>query len=65
MTALAPILAGTPVATIDGVVSVQRAIDGALPATDGVACFNRLYRTVTDNVIAAEQRGERSATCLS
>jgi hypothetical protein len=57
MSALAPILAGTPVATIDGVVAIQRAIDLALPATDGIACFNRLYMTVTDNVIAAEQRG--------
>ncbi len=57
MSALAPILAGTPVAAIDDVLAVQRAIDAALPPSDGVACFNRLYLAVTSNVRAAEQQG--------
>ncbi len=57
MSALAPILAATPVAGIDEVLAVQRAIDAALPPGDGVACFNRLYMTVTANVLAAERAG--------
>jgi Family of unknown function (DUF5995) len=56
VSALASILAGTPVAAIDDVLAVQRAIDAALPPDDGVACFNKLYLAVTSNVRAAEQR---------
>jgi Family of unknown function (DUF5995) len=52
-----PILAGTPVGTIDDVLAVQRAIDAALPPGDGIACFNKLYLAVTTNVRAAEQQG--------
>jgi len=33
------------VSSRDDVLAVQQAIDAALPATDGVACFNKLYRT--------------------
>jgi hypothetical protein len=57
VSALGAILAGTPVATIDDVLAVQRAIDAALPPTDGVACFNKLYLAVTTNVRAAELAG--------
>jgi hypothetical protein len=57
MTVLGPILSGTPVTTIDQVLGVQRAIDAALPPADGIACFNKLYMTVTSNVLAAEQAG--------
>jgi hypothetical protein len=57
MTALAPILVHTPVTQIDDVLARMKEIDAALPPTDGVACFNRLYLAVTTNVIAAEQNG--------
>jgi hypothetical protein len=57
VSALGPILARTPVAAIDDVLAVQQAIDGALPPTDGVACFNKLYLGVTTNVVAAERQG--------
>jgi hypothetical protein len=57
VSALGAILAGTPVATIDDVLAAQRAIDAALPPTDGVACFNKLYLAVTTNVRAAELEG--------
>ena len=35
----------------------MQAIDAALPAVDGVSCFNRMYMAVTSNIIAAEQSG--------
>jgi hypothetical protein len=57
VSALAGILAATPVTTIDEVLAVQRAIDAALPPSDGVACFNKLYLAVTTNVRAAELEG--------
>jgi hypothetical protein len=57
VSALASILASTPVTTIDDVLAVQRAIDAALPPGDGIACFNKLYMTVTANVLAAERAG--------
>ena len=53
MSVLSPILAGTPVAAIGDVVACMTAIDGALPAEDGISCFNRLYLGVTQNVLAA------------
>jgi hypothetical protein len=40
-------------ATIPGVIARMDAIDSALPRTDGVAIFNRLYRQVTLAVDAA------------
>jgi hypothetical protein len=42
-----------PATTIDDVIARMEAIDAALPATDGVACFNRMYLQVTLGV--AEQ----------
>ena len=65
VSALGPILARTPVAVIDDVLAVQRAIDAALPSTDGVACFNTLYLAVTTNVVTAERREGSSATSPS
>jgi hypothetical protein len=43
--------------TIDDVLAIERAIDAALPPADGVACFNKLYMTVTASLIAKEQSG--------
>jgi hypothetical protein len=38
----------------------MQAIDGALPATDGVACFNRMYLGITQSVQQAAQTGSFS-----
>src|SRR5215510_9377070 len=43
-------LHATPVSTIDGVLSVMTAIDSALPDSDGLKWFNRLYLHVTASV---------------
>jgi hypothetical protein len=51
--ALAPILARTPVRSIDDAVAVMTAIDERLPDGDGVKWFNRLYLRVTVSVGAA------------
>ena len=39
--------------TVDGVLDRLRVIDGALPAGDGVAVFNRLYLEVTHRIATA------------
>jgi hypothetical protein len=52
MSTLTPILAQTPVDTIDDVVARMTAIEQALPPADGIACFNKLYLEVTKNVLA-------------
>jgi hypothetical protein len=39
-----------PVSSIDQALAQMRAVDAALPASDGVACFNRMYIAVTDAV---------------
>ena len=39
-------------APIDDVIARMRAIESSLPPNDGVACFNRLYMRVTQNVAA-------------
>jgi hypothetical protein len=57
MTAIAAILERTPVSRIDDVLGRLQEIDAALPAADGVACFNKLYLAVTANVIAAAKSG--------
>jgi hypothetical protein len=44
--------AGPPVTTIAEVIARMEAIDAALPATDGLACFNRVYLDVTRQVDA-------------
>jgi hypothetical protein len=50
---LGPILAQTPVGRIDDVVARMTAIDQALPPTDGISCFNKLYLEVTRGVLGA------------
>jgi hypothetical protein len=67
MSVLAAILDRTPVTTIADVLARMREIEAALPPTDGVACFNKLYVAVTENVTAAEQAGTtfQSTTFLS
>ncbi|MDQ0989764.1 DUF5995 family protein [Streptomyces sp. V3I7] len=59
----------TPLAgTVDSVVSRMRALDAALPARDGVAVFNRVYLTVTEEVQRQLSGGRftdpRAATAL-
>lgn len=41
---------GAPVATFAELLDRMAAIDQALPATDGLACFNRMYRLVIESV---------------
>lgn len=41
---------GRPVTSIDGVIARMREIDRSLPPGDGVACFNRMYLGVTEQV---------------
>jgi len=45
-----PALPSGPVTSIPEVIARKEAIAAALPVTDGVACFNRLYLTVTQEV---------------
>jgi hypothetical protein len=45
-------------ATIDQVIERMRAIDAELSPRDGVACFNRLYLRVTENIQAAVAGGQ-------
>jgi hypothetical protein len=42
-----------PASTIEGVIDRMETIDKALPADDGVAYFNRVYRKVTEEVEVA------------
>jgi len=39
-----------PVASVADAIARMEAIDAALPSTDGVACFNRMYLAVTQQV---------------
>jgi len=57
MSSLGSILDRTPVDAIGDVLGRMQEIDAALPPTDGIACFNKLYMTVTANVIDAETKG--------
>ncbi len=41
---------GAPVTTVDEAIARMNQIDASLPASDGVACFNRMYRAVTEDV---------------
>ncbi len=50
--ALPPLPRG-PVATIPDAVGRMTAIAAALPATDGLACFNAMYRIVTETLLSA------------
>ena len=53
---LVPILASTPVRSIEGAIAVMTAIDERLPDNDGVKWFNRLYLRVTVGVADAVSR---------
>ncbi|MFE9426878.1 DUF5995 family protein [Kitasatospora sp. NPDC006697] len=44
-------------AAVDGVIQRMKQIDGSLAAADGVACFNRMYLTVTELVAAKLTEG--------
>jgi len=46
-----------PVATIAEVIAQMEALNAALPATDGLACFNRMYLEVTQQVNAGLDQG--------
>jgi len=39
-----------PVTTVAGVIARMEAIEAALPATDGLACFDRMYLQVTRQI---------------
>ena len=39
-----------PVTTVAGAIARMEAIEAALSATDGLACFNRMYLDVTRQV---------------
>jgi hypothetical protein len=49
-------IVSTPAATMDGVIERMATIDAALPASDGVAYFNRMYRKVTEEVQQARSQ---------
>jgi hypothetical protein len=46
-----------PAATIAEVIAQMEALEAALPATDGLACFNRMYLEVTQQVNAELDQG--------
>ncbi len=48
---------GPPATTIEEVIARMQAIEAALPADDGVACFNRMYLEVTLGVAGQVQQG--------
>jgi hypothetical protein len=50
-------LPAPPSLTIDDVIARMKAIDAALPASDGVACFNRMYLEVTVGVGRLVEQG--------
>src|SRR5262245_4527593 len=46
-----------PVTTVAGVIARLEAIEAALPAIDGLACFNRMYLQVTRQVVNGLEQG--------
>jgi hypothetical protein len=52
-----PVRSPAPATTMDEVIARLQAIESALPASDGVACFNRMYLEVTLGVADQVQRG--------
>jgi hypothetical protein len=46
----APAAPDAPVTSVPGAIARMEAIGAALPAADGFACFNRMYRDVTSQV---------------
>jgi hypothetical protein len=55
-------IVSTPAASIEEVIERMATIDAALPASDGVAYFNRMYRKVTEEIQQAHayERFERA-----
>ena len=45
-----PSAPGAPVTSVPGAIACMEAIEAALPAADGLACFNRMYLDVTRQV---------------
>ena len=58
---LAPVLARARATSVEEVIARLMAIDAALPAADGIACFNKLYLAVTQNVLAGIRNGAFAA----
>jgi Family of unknown function (DUF5995) len=56
MAAASPLPSG-PVTSIAEAIARMEAIDAALPASDGLACFNRMYLAVTEAVNADIDEG--------
>ena len=56
MSAAAPI-PDTPVVSISEAIARMEAIEASLPATDGLACFNRMYLNVTKQVNSQISQG--------
>jgi Family of unknown function (DUF5995) len=54
---LEQVLRAPAAARIADVVERMQALDAALPRTDGIACFNRLYLAVTEAVVEAARPG--------
>ena len=46
-----------PIATVAEAIAQMEAIGTALPATDGLACFNRMYLDVTRQVNSQLSQG--------
>jgi Family of unknown function (DUF5995) len=46
-----------PVTSVAGAIAQMEAIEAALPATDGLACFNRMYLDVTTQVNSQLSQG--------
>lgn len=53
-----------PVASIPDAVAQMQAIGSILPAADGVACFNRMYLTVTQAVGTAVKAGDFTSSAF-
>jgi hypothetical protein len=51
------VVAAEPVSTVAAAIAAMQAIDAALPTADGVACFNRMYLDVTQQVDAEIGKG--------
>jgi hypothetical protein len=48
---------GAPVTSVEEAIARMEEIDASLPASDGVACFNRMYLGVTEDVNSKITRG--------
>src|SRR3974377_283098 len=48
---------GPPVTSVEEAIARMQAIEQSLPATDGLACFNRMYLEVTQDVNSRIAKG--------